>query len=103
MVCRFGMSDALGPLTWGHNDGLRLVRGQEVVERDYSEETARAIDAEVRRIVEVSHTRAAGLLGARRVALDAIGRALLVRETLERVELEALAGTPRRLVTVAVA
>jgi cell division protease FtsH len=103
MVCRFGMSDALGPLTWGHNDGLRLVRGQEVVERDYSEETARAIDAEVRRIVEVSHTRAAGLLGARRVALDAIGRALLVRETLERVELEALAGTPRRLVTAAVA
>ena len=60
MVCRLGMSRALGPLTWGRTDSLRLVKGPEVVERDYSEETARAIDAEVRRIVEVGHTRARG-------------------------------------------
>ncbi|HEY3819034.1 MAG TPA: ATP-dependent zinc metalloprotease FtsH [Polyangiaceae bacterium] len=92
MVCRFGMSDALGPLTWGRTDGLQLVQGPETFERDYSEETARAIDAEVRRIVEASHARAAGILRDRCDALDAIARDLLVRETLERAELETLAG-----------
>jgi cell division protease FtsH len=92
MVCRFGMSEALGPLTWGRTDGLRFLPGQEAIERDYSEETSRAIDAEVRRIVEASHTKALAILRERRAALEAIGAELLVRETLERPELESLAG-----------
>jgi cell division protease FtsH len=105
MVCRLGMSDALGPLTWGRTDALRLVQGPEVVERDYSEETARAIDAEVRRIVEASHAHAVRILRDRSEALDAIARSLLVKETLERGELEELAGAPseRRPVAAAVA
>ena len=92
MVCRFGMSDALGPLTWGRPDAMQFLPGTETFERDYSEETARAIDKELRRIVEESHARALEILRGRRAALDAIGHELLVRETLERAELEALAG-----------
>ena len=92
MVCRLGMSDALGPLTWGRPDAMQFLPGTETFERDYSEETARAIDKELRRIVEESHARALEILRGRRAALDAIGHELLVRETLERAELEALAG-----------
>jgi cell division protease FtsH len=104
MVCRFGMSDALGPITWGRSDALRFMQGAEVVEKDYSEATAREIDAEVRRIITESHARAKGILRDRRDALEAIGRELLVKETLERGELEALAvpRSERRPVGVAV-
>jgi cell division protease FtsH len=91
MVCRLGMSEALGALTWGRADTLRFLPGTENYERDYSEETARAIDAEVRRLVEEAHARAAAILRDRRPELEAIGRELLVRETLDRPELESLA------------
>ena len=93
MVCRFGMSDALGPVTLGRPDAMPFLQlGPEPFEKDYSEETARAIDVEVHRIVTESHARATGILQDRRAALDAIGRELLVRETLDRTELEALVG-----------
>jgi cell division protease FtsH len=91
MVCRFGMTEALGALTWGRSEALRFLPGAEAYERDYSEETARAIDAEVRRLVEDSHARAMSILRDRRAELEAIGRELLVRETLDRPELEVLA------------
>ncbi len=94
MVCRFGMSEALGALTWGRADAMRFLPGAEAYERDYSEETARAIDAEVRRLVEESHARAMSILRDRRAELEAIGRELLVRETLDRAELESLAARP---------
>jgi cell division protease FtsH len=70
---------------------MRFLPGTEPYERDYSEETARAIDAEVRRLVEESHARAMSILRDRRAELEAIGRELLVRETLDRAELESLA------------
>jgi cell division protease FtsH len=91
MVCRLGMSEALGALTWGRSDAMRFLPGQETYERDYSEETARAIDAEVRRLIEESHARAMGILRDRRAELEAIGRELLVHETLDRQDLESLA------------
>jgi cell division protease FtsH len=103
MVCRFGMSEVVGPIAWGHSDAMRFLPGGESVERDYSEETARAIDTELRRIVEGSRARAAEILENRRGALDAIAADLLVRETLERADLEALAAlhSERRLTAVA--
>lgn len=91
MVKHFGMSEALGVLTWGRTDSLRFLPGSDSYERDYSEETARAIDAEVRRLVEESHARAMAILRDRPAELEAIGRELLVRETLDRAELESLA------------
>jgi cell division protease FtsH len=93
MVCRFGMSESLGNVTWGRPGASRFLAfpGEGGPERDFSEETARAIDAEVRRIVEDAHERARELLHSRRNALDAIAAELLSHETLERAQLEAIA------------
>jgi cell division protease FtsH len=90
MVCRFGMSDALGVATWGRPTTSRFLQlpSDPAAERDFSEETARLIDGEVRRIVETEHARARSLLGERRPSLDAIAEELLVRETIERADLE---------------
>ncbi len=92
MVCRFGMSETLGPLSWlgwRHTDGHRLMQAPlDGPELDYSEETARAIDAEVRRIVDTAHLRALQIVRDRRDALDSVSRELLEHETLERKQLE---------------
>lgn len=92
MVCRFGMSEKLGALTYGRPMGLRFLdvpvsMGEE---KNFSEETARAIDAEVRAIVEHEHKRARLILMERREALMAIAGRLLEIETLERAELETI-------------
>ena len=89
MVCRFGMSDALGPVTLADGPGTRYLGG-DLQARRTSDDTARAIDAEVRAIVGGELDRAAGELARRRPALDAIARELLVKETLDREELEAI-------------
>jgi len=91
MVTRFGMSDKLGAQTYGKAMMLRFTQGEGAAqERDYSEETARTIDAEVSAILEREHARARKLIEARRKALDAIGGELLEHETLQRDGLEAL-------------
>ena len=92
MVCRFGMSDVLGPVTFGRPAGSRFL--QVPVElgdgRNYSDETARVIDAEVRRLVDEAHERARAVLTERRATLDRMARKLLERETLDRPALDAL-------------
>ena len=91
MVTRFGMSDKLGAQTYGKAMMLRFMQGEGAAqERDYSEETARTIDAEVSAILEKEHARAKKLIEGRRKALDAIGEELLEHETLQRDGLEAL-------------
>jgi cell division protease FtsH len=62
--------------------------------RNYSEETARIIDAEVKAVLEQELARARDVVHARDAALRAIARELLARETLQRAELETLARTP---------
>jgi cell division protease FtsH len=99
MVVRYGMSERLGPLTFGANDGPGFLRrggpGWEGGERVYSEETARAIDEEVRRIVEETYDRARRLLGAKKPTLLRAAEVLKRRETLEGEELRRLlAGEP---------
>ncbi len=93
MVCRYGMSDELGPLAFGRDpDGQFLSWNQDLaLSRNYSEETARTIDAEIKAIVDAEHLRAATELSKRRPALEAITRELLIHETLQRAELEAAA------------
>ncbi|HSD28216.1 MAG TPA: ATP-dependent zinc metalloprotease FtsH, partial [Vicinamibacteria bacterium] len=100
MVMRYGMSERLGPLTFG-GDGAgpgflrRNGAGWEGGEREYSEETARAIDEEVRRIVEETYDRVRGLLGAKKATLLRAAEVLKRRETLEGDELRRLlAGEP---------
>lgn len=106
MVSRFGMSESLGPVTFGRASGMRFLTGAASEERNFSEETARAIDGEVRRILEAQYERAKRILEVRRGALEAIAQRLLEVETLDRPQLEKLVG-PRVAVdapaTVAVA
>jgi cell division protease FtsH len=99
MVVRYGMSQKLGPLTFGGSDGPGFLRrggpGWEGEERVYSEETARAIDEEVRRIVEETYDRVRGLLAAKKSTLLRAAEVLKRRETLEGEELRRLlAGDP---------
>jgi cell division protease FtsH len=90
MVMRLGMSRKLGPLTYGRRQQLAFLGVTGTEERDFSEETARVIDAEVRALVEEGEGRAREILAARRVKLDALVAALQQREVLSRQEVEEL-------------
>ena len=90
MIMRYGMSDELGPRALGHDTSMPFLGREFQQQADYSEEVARQIDEEVRRIIEEAHQRARDLLVERREPLDAISRILIARETLERSEFEAL-------------
>ncbi len=92
MVTRWGMSDRLGPVTLAQRSTASL--GQPEGEpngasmwRPYSEDTARLIDAEVRRVLEDSHVEALRLLRQHRPELDALAQALLEHETLDDLEI----------------
>ncbi len=87
MVCEWGMSDTLGPLTFGKNEE-HIFLGREVARaKDYSEETALAIDAEIKRFVIECATRARQILEENIEKLHALARALLERETLDREDI----------------
>jgi len=92
MVMEWGMSDVLGPLTFGRPNGEDLVfLGRDISrERNYSEEVAATIDKEVRALVEGSYEKAKAILTEHRDKLDAVADALLEQETIEREEFEAL-------------
>ena len=95
MIMRWGMSAKLGARTLGHNQAMPFLGRDFSQEPDYSEEVARAIDDEIRRIIEEAHDRARAVLAAHREALDSTAQILVERETIERGEFEALlAGTP---------
>jgi cell division protease FtsH len=90
MVMRFGMSDKLGPRVFGHDHGQPFLGREFSSEPDYSDEIAREIDDEIRRIVESSHQSAKDILTAHREQLTTVSELLLKRETIERSEFEAL-------------
>jgi cell division protease FtsH len=87
MVCEWGMSK-LGPLTFGKKDE-QIFLGREIAQhRDFSEETAREIDAEVRRFVNQGYDNAKRLIEDKRETLTRIAEALLEREVLDANELK---------------
>ncbi|MBN1866816.1 ATP-dependent zinc metalloprotease FtsH [Candidatus Sumerlaeota bacterium] len=91
MVCEFGMSERLGPRTFGSSGSAQVFLGRDMGrERDYSEETAGVIDAEVQKILKECYERAKDLVLAHRDAFGRIGEALLERETLDSDELRVL-------------
>jgi len=83
MVMRFGMSEKLGPRVFGHDRGMPFLGREFSAEPDYSDEIAREIDMEIRRIVESAHTQARDILTTRREPLNRISEILLKRETIE--------------------
>jgi cell division protease FtsH len=94
MVCEWGMSQ-LGPLTFGKKEE-QIFLGRELSQhRDYSEETAREIDAEVRRFIDAAYKSAFDVLDGNRDVLERIAQSLLEREVLDANELAMLiAGQP---------
>jgi cell division protease FtsH len=90
MVMRFGMSEKLGPRVFGHDHGQPFLGREFSAEPDYSDEIAREIDDEIRRIVESAHQRAKDLLTEHRTSLGTISEVLVKRETIEKEEFEAL-------------
>jgi cell division protease FtsH len=92
MVCEFGMSDVIGPVRYaGQNDNVFL--GRELTQpRDHSEETARAIDSEVRRIIVDAEQRAEQIMRDNLGLLHTLSKALIEREILDAQELDVLIG-----------
>jgi cell division protease FtsH len=89
------MSDRLGMVQLAPRENPFLATGDEFpVGRPYSESTAAAVDAEVRRIITESHEEATRLLRDHRRELDALAAALLDRETVDEDEILAVTGLP---------
>ncbi len=90
MVCEYGMSVGLGPLTFGRK-AAPIFLGREISQHgDYSELTAKLIDKEVRNIIITAYKRALQLIGNNLEALNRIANALLEKETLTRGEIDEL-------------
>jgi cell division protease FtsH len=90
MVMRYGMSERLGPRVFGHDRSMPFLGREFSAEPDYSDEIAREIDDEIRRVVEEAHQTARDILTGHRGALDGISKVLLERETIEAKEFERL-------------
>jgi len=92
MVTNFGMSDKLGPRTFGHKEEMVFL-GREISEqRDYSDKVAELIDDEVHDIIQQAHETARRILTENKAKLVKIAEELITRETLEGEALEALFG-----------
>jgi cell division protease FtsH len=104
MVCEWGMSERLGPIALGRPDE-EVFLGREIVQnRHVSEETAEAIDQEVRAFVEAGKKGAHDIVTANRAVLDSLAMALLERETIDEEDVRLLiAGSPLPSPKVAIA
>ncbi len=90
MVCEWGMSEEMGPLTFGKKEE-QIFLGREIAQhQDYSEDTAVKIDQEVRRIVQENYARAQGLLTSHKDALQKIADELLTRAVLDGAQVKAI-------------
>jgi cell division protease FtsH len=95
MVMRFGMSEKLGPRSFGRDGGQPFLGRQLSLAPDYSDDAAARIDQEIGRIVKAAHRRATGILLERRAELIALSEILARRETIDRAQFVALlAGAP---------
>ncbi|MGD1910777.1 MAG: ATP-dependent zinc metalloprotease FtsH3 [Rivularia sp. (in: cyanobacteria)] len=90
MVTRFGMSDNLGPVALGRQQGNMFLGRDIMSERDFSEETASTIDSEVRDLVDVAYNRAKQVLQDNRNILDKLAEMLIDKETVDAEELQDL-------------
>jgi cell division protease FtsH len=88
MVCEWGMSDAMGPLSYGKKEEQIFLGREFATHKDYSEETAQRIDQEVTRLVSESYEKAKKLLSDHIDILNRIADGLLEKEVLNTVELD---------------
>jgi cell division protease FtsH len=90
MVCEWGMSEKLGPMTFGKKEEQIFLGRDFTQQQDYSESTAVEIDAEVRRIIQASYLRAKDLLHTNLHLLHKLAERLLEKESLDGPEIDAL-------------
>jgi cell division protease FtsH len=90
MVCEWGMSETLGPLTFGKAEETVFLGREIATHKDYSEQTAQLIDKEIRGLVEGAYERALGLLSENREKLELLAVTLLEREALDGEEMNRL-------------
>jgi cell division protease FtsH len=96
MVCEYGMSETLGPLTFGKKEE-EIFLGREITQhRDYSEETARKIDLEVNKLIGQNYKKTHTLVSEHIVSLNKLAKALLEKETLDGPEIDLIVGNTRK-------
>ncbi|HNT30224.1 MAG TPA: ATP-dependent zinc metalloprotease FtsH, partial [bacterium] len=94
MVTEYGMSERMGPQTFGEKSG-DIFLGKDIMrQRDYSEEIAKQIDDEVSVIMKEAYDKATGIIKKERALLDIIAATLIEKETLEGEEFEKIMGEP---------
>ncbi len=94
MVCRFGMSEILGPVRYGERSE-HIYLGRDITRNEgYSEETAREIDTEIKKLVSNAKAHATQILTEQRARLDKLANALLERETMDAAEIRELLDLP---------
>lgn len=90
MVCEWGMSEKMGPVSFGRREDAPFLGRELGHQRDFSEQTALDIDEEVRRIVEENYARARNILSEHNAILEKIAQSLLEHETLDRKNIDAI-------------
>jgi len=90
MIMQWGMSSAMGPISYGDQEEQIFLGKEIAVRRDYSEETAREIDNEVRRLMNEAHERARHVLVEHTDQLHRVAKALLERESLDAEDIQIL-------------
>ena len=96
MVTEYGMSSKLGAVRYGTEHGDPFLGRTMGTQADYSHEVAQIIDDEIRKLIEAAHTEAWEILTEYRDVLDTLAGELLEKETLHRVELEAIFGDVKK-------
>ena len=96
MICEYGMSEKLGPLSFGKKEE-EIFLGREISQhRDYSEETAQKIDQEVNNLIDVSYKKTHKLISNNLTTLNNLAKALLEKETLNGSEIDEIVGKKKR-------
>ena len=90
MVMEYGMSDDLGPLTYGEREEMIFLGRSMAEHRNYSESVARRIDSEVRQIISTAHQRALEVMTTYRESLDTLAEQLMAKETLDESDVDTL-------------
>jgi len=99
IVTQYGMSDVVGPRTFGEKEEM-IFLGREIREhRDYSEKAAEAIDSEVSKFLKKAYTTAKNIVKEKYSVLEEIVKKLMEKETLEREEFEAIFKTAKPVIS----
>jgi len=90
LITKYGMSEKLGPITFGKTDGMVFLGREIATEKNYSEDVAKQIDEEVKSFIKKAYEAAEKIINSRRKILDAIAKNLIEKETIEREEFDNL-------------